>query len=480
MHKPEARAFAETLSDEDVEYLKQVARKTCARVASASRMDASSSVTWEPIGHKDGVDIYIGEANEASESRKVKTTSSMRKYLCGVTYVPASIDDVVDIFHSKPSLQKMKNDGSKTSFNAFEREILNTKTLYKIRKRTSSAPRHCISLKWMRLGSTIKEMDDRDFVFLECQDTIFDEKVKRRGWVCSMHSVQLPGCPPLDGYVRGSLYRSGYVFRETEAPNVLQVVCIMDMDFKGEMNANLTNLMLKSRVMIAGSIREHFQARQDELNESHEEQDAVPCPLCRDYLASTPCITCNHVVCMNCCQLVDAENSVCTVCIMNGKVDQIMTNQANDCDSFSDKSIGGINDASILLPPSSSNTKQFSSTTKPAIVLATLPDLDEDEDVESSTSTDQQRLSSEDNNQGVEGYTLKLQPPGFFAQLLVAPHSSARRRREDIDTVKYVEPDGKDPLYALAVQRLQVAASPEQESTRLAIVNLCYKHVLEC
>ncbi|RHY92269.1 hypothetical protein DYB35_010286 [Aphanomyces astaci] len=161
MHKEEARAFADTLSDEDVEYLKQVARKTCARVASASRMDASSSVTWEPIGHKDGVDIYIGEVNEGDSGlRKVNTPSSMRKYLCGVTYVPASLDDIVNIFHSKSALQKVKNNGS-------QREILNTKTLYKIRKRTSNAPRHCISLKWMRLGSTVKEMDDRDFVFLE-------------------------------------------------------------------------------------------------------------------------------------------------------------------------------------------------------------------------------------------------------------------------------------------------------------------------
>ncbi|ETV67056.1 hypothetical protein H257_16621 [Aphanomyces astaci] len=470
MHKEEARAFADTLSDEDVEYLKQVARKTCARVASASRMDASSSVTWEPIGHKDGVDIYIGEVNEGdSGSRKVNTPGSMRKYLCGVTYVPASLDDIVNIFHSKSALQKVKNNGSQTTFNAFEREILNTKTLYKIRKRTSNAPRHCISLKWMRLGSTVKEMDDRDFVFLECQDTIFDEKVKRRGWVCSMHSVQLPGCPPLDGYVRGSLYRSGYVFRETETPNVLQVVCIMDMDFKGTMNANLSNLMLKSRVMIAGAIREHFQALQEELNQPQgEELDAMPCPLCRDYLASTRCTTCDDVVCMNCCQLIDPENSVCTVCIMNGKVDQLNANQANDTD-YDDTSIG--DDRSILLPPTVPTSKN---ARKPSVVLAPLPDLDDD----SSMSTEEQRQSSEDNNQTAQDYALTLQPPGFFAQLLAAPTYS--RRRDLSDAISYVEPDGTDPLYALAVQRLQVAASSEQEATRLAIVNLYYKHVVEC
>ncbi|RQM10274.1 hypothetical protein B5M09_010982 [Aphanomyces astaci] len=288
MHKEEARAFADTLSDEDVEYLKQVARKTCARVASASRMDASSSVTWEPIGHKDGVDIYIGEVNEGdSGSRKVNTPGSMRKYLCGVTYVPASLDDIVNIFHSKSALQKVKNNGS-------------------------------------------------------------------------------------------------------------------------------------------------------------------------------------QVVCMNCCQLIDPENSVCTVCIMNGKVDQLNANQANDTD-YDDTSIG--DDRSILLPPTVPTSKN---ARKPSVVLAPLPDLDDD----SSMSTEEQRQSSEDNNQTAQDYALTLQPPGFFAQLLAAPTYS--RRRDLSDAISYVEPDGTDPLYALAVQRLQVAASSEQEATRLAIVNLYYKHVVEC
>ncbi|CAK4486369.1 unnamed protein product [Aphanomyces euteiches] len=443
----ESKAFAESLSDEDLEYLKQVARKTCARVASASRMDTGGSVAWEPIGHKDGVDIYIGESGE---DRKTKTPTSLRKYLCGVTHIPATIDDIVHFFHSKSELQRLKNEG-KTKFNAFEREILNTKTLYKIRKRTSNNPRHCITLKWMRLGSTVEQIEDRDFVFLECQDTIFDEKVQRRGWVCSMHSVQLPGCPPLDGYVRGSMYRSGYVFRETETPNVLQVVCIMDMDFKGELNVNMTNLMLKARVMIVGSIREHFTGIQEQLHQPQDEDDAQPCPLCEDYLASTPCVSCDQVVCMNCCELVDEDHSVCSVCISQGKVDEMMATQDNDTDD--DEGV------SIMLP-------------HPRVQPVSNHSLDEPPNQNDASDNIE---PIEDATQVVEA--VKIQAPGFFAGLWASSAMPSQPTKDEEQTdATYVEPDGTDPLYKLAVERLKAAATAEQQDTRLALVNLYYQH----
>ncbi|KAF0705786.1 Aste57867_6943 [Aphanomyces stellatus] len=458
----DAKAFAESLSEEDLEYLKQVARKTCARVASASRMDQGGSVTWEPIGHKDGVDIYIGDVNETSKSKAVTVA---RKYLCGVTHVRATIDDIVHFFHSKTELQRAKASGAKASFNAFEREILNTKTLYKIRKRTSSSPRHCISLKWMRLGSTVNEMEDRDFVFLECQDSIFDEKVKRRGWVCSMHSVQLPGCPPLEGYVRGSMYRSGFVFRETETPNILEVVCIMDMDFKGNMPANMTNLVLKARVMIVGAIREHFNALQAELEQPEEPETAVPCPLCEDYLASNACSTCGQMVCMNCSQFVDDERSVCTMCVVHGKVDQLMAAQENDVDDDTQ--------VSIMLP------KEKGQSRAPPM-QPTMAPLHED-DRSSSSSTLEQNNEDDIDLDGIPGAadmigSVKVHAPGFFAGMW-ADTAATPRPATAAAAVSYVEPNGRDPLYSLAVQRLQLAASAEQEATRLAIVNLYYDRV---
>jgi len=147
--------FAKNLNEEDIGYLKQVARKTCSRVASISRIDGRSSIRWQRAGSKFGVDLYVGVS-------KKDRGNNGRQYMCGSTMIHATLDDVVALFHSKAELEQRT-----TELNPFEEDLVNMKVLHKIRKRTASNPRHSISLKWMRLVSNFQSMGNRDFVVLE-------------------------------------------------------------------------------------------------------------------------------------------------------------------------------------------------------------------------------------------------------------------------------------------------------------------------
>ncbi|EQC37870.1 hypothetical protein SDRG_04891 [Saprolegnia diclina VS20] len=475
-------SFAQNLSPEDLDYLKQIARKTCARVASASRMDAGAAIRWEPLGCKDGVDLYFG----AIPDERVR--SKARKYMCGVTYIMASIDEVVQLFHSKSSLQRVKDSEPQTRFNAFERDILNTRTLHKIRKRTSANPRHAISLKWMRLGSSAANMEDRDFVYLECQDTIFDEKLQRRGWVCSMHSVHLPSCPVLDGYVRGSLYRSGYVVRETSTPGTLELVCIMDMDFKGTLSEPATNLWLKARVLTVSGVRQHFESQWNTSQlppvvhappkvvpeeEPEAASAATHCVSCHDefngYNPSTTCVHCQQAVCRTCsCEIDETSEVWCTSCLIQAKQAQRFANDQvpEEVDVPEEDEI--VHEA--LGSPQHEHAPALDTDEDHEDDLRTRNQVEEDvADCDASIAS----ATSEGHVSGV------VQPAGFFARAWTAdvddatwhPDDEAAQIQSHIAALSDL-PAPSSAMAALALRRLMRAKTFDEQKTRLAIVNV--------
>ncbi|OQR99445.1 hypothetical protein THRCLA_06516 [Thraustotheca clavata] len=470
-------SFAQNLSAEDLDYLKQIARKTCARVASASRMDAGASIRWEPLGCKDGVDLYIG----AIPDQRVRSKS--RKYMCGVTYIMATIDEVVQLFHSKASLQRTKSQQPETRFNAFERDILNTRTLYKIRKRTSANPRHAISLKWMRLGSSAAEMEDRDFVYLECQDTIFDEKLKRRGWVCSMHSVHLPSCPVLDGYVRGSLYRSGYVVRETSTPGTLELVCIMDMDFKGVLSDPASNLWLKARVLTVSGVRQHFENEWNQQIptqappiESPVVSTATNCAVCIDefnkYNPSTTCINCQQAVCGSCsCEVNDGTDVWCTTCLIAMKNNEKAQEEPEQVDIL-EETENHIEDFIIPSPQAPSSPNNEEEEDSPGIDNEP---LDENQEATEEEPSSRQASIASDEFESIVGV---VQTAGFFgmnwgekpATVTWSCDSEHDTLQETINAINVPIKSSADPMCSLAITRLKRAKTLSEQQTRLAIV----------
>jgi len=123
-----------------------------------------------------------------------------------------------------------------------------------------------------------------------------------------MHSVHLPSCPPLEGYVRGSVYRSGFVFRETDRSGVLELVSILDMDLKGSVPDAIVNMTLETRILSMAYINEHFDMKNSQPTqlkilgdtELRPKESVAECYLCRESFGVLPkkcnCRQCGEVI----------------------------------------------------------------------------------------------------------------------------------------------------------------------------------------
>ncbi|KDO19771.1 hypothetical protein SPRG_15105 [Saprolegnia parasitica CBS 223.65] len=141
---------------------------------------------------------------------------------CAYTQIQSSIEEVADFFYLD-SLPKLR---------AYARTVgqvvLDRQTLYTLVPRDTPAGRlHYIGIDWMAIECPAL-VANRDACFLECHEEFeFLEPTTnalRRGFVRSMHSVDLDCCPPLKeshNVVRLSFVRSGHVFIETDEPGLL-------------------------------------------------------------------------------------------------------------------------------------------------------------------------------------------------------------------------------------------------------------------
>jgi len=137
---------------------------------------------------------------------------------------------------------------------------------------------------------------------------------RKRSWVSSMHSVRLPCCPSYDstdGIIRGSLYNSGYVFTETDIPEVLDAVCIFQIDLKGYVPSALGQAALKEWATSIASIEEFFYKQKLRSSRLLRDIELPPldsvrtCTLCTRHFspltlrAKVHCRICGEVVFLN-------------------------------------------------------------------------------------------------------------------------------------------------------------------------------------
>ncbi|OQR99451.1 hypothetical protein THRCLA_06514 [Thraustotheca clavata] len=138
---------------------------------------------------------------------------------CGYTQILISLNEAAHFF-ALDTQAKIQAYGK-----IYDQAVLKRDTIYPLIPRTSEHPLHYVGIERMLVdrGNAIHEM-----LLLECHDEFeyVNEKdgATRRGWVCSIHSIDLP---QLSAHLpRDILFRSGHVFIETDSFGVMDYYCL--------------------------------------------------------------------------------------------------------------------------------------------------------------------------------------------------------------------------------------------------------------
>ncbi|GLD95898.1 hypothetical protein PINS_up004576 [Pythium insidiosum] len=253
-----------SLNAKETRYLVNLAKRACKEVVYYSRR-AGGPMNWVHLSSDDGVEVFqgidesvggamgagggAGNGNGSADGRSIT-------YLRGATRIYATIDEIADFF-------RLDTPSKLSGFTqTVGRDLLDQKTLYTLAQPTPENPKHYVGVKWTAVESPSKLARNRDFCYLECHDEFIDTSSKKRGWVRSVHSIRLPFCPPLHkshGLVRGSLYRSGFVFVESDDRAYVDAIHTLHMDIKGNAPNWLKILVMKRRIRNIAEVNRYFQ-----------------------------------------------------------------------------------------------------------------------------------------------------------------------------------------------------------------------------
>ncbi|RQM21890.1 hypothetical protein B5M09_011414 [Aphanomyces astaci] len=125
------------LTDDDVSRMKSLGREVCTHVAySARRTESSRSpVRWTTIGFENHVELFTGQ--------DLDDTNRTLAYMCGVTHLSATIDQVADLFNATDVDVPHVRD----FYAEFHADWTHSQIVAPIRSRSRQYPRHMISLK---------------------------------------------------------------------------------------------------------------------------------------------------------------------------------------------------------------------------------------------------------------------------------------------------------------------------------------------
>jgi len=289
------------LSSKETKYLLGLAKHACKEVVYYSRQD-DGPMKWLHLSSEDGVDVFQG-VDSSSPQQDAKALT----YLRGACKIHATIDELSDFF-------KLDTPEKLSGFTqTVGKDLLDQKTLLTLATPTPDNPKHYVAVKWTAAESPSKLARNRDFCYIECHDEFIDANTKRRGWVRSIHSIRLPFCPPLNrshGLVRGSFYRSGYIFTESAEKGCVDAVHTLHVDIKGNAPNWLKILVMKRRIKNIAEVDRHFQLQrltQGKLLGDLELPDkaaATRCQLCETrfgfFHRRRLCRKCGKVVCSPC------------------------------------------------------------------------------------------------------------------------------------------------------------------------------------
>ncbi|EQC37869.1 hypothetical protein SDRG_04890 [Saprolegnia diclina VS20] len=232
------------LSNEATRELTAVAKRSSSALLSVALRSQDSPIVWARAGAAENVQLFTGEA-------KVPSRLAPLQYMCAHTQVHATLAALMPLMLYLPLHGDFRRYVHDTV-------VINSHTLFDIEKPELAQPYRATSINWMSIRSASSLMQNRDFVYVQHQDEL---EGPTKGWVSCMHSVNLPSCPPLSdrhSLVRGGVYSSGFVFRESKRPGVLDAVFVLQVDFKGKAPRLLCTSTLKQWVSSLGRIAAYF------------------------------------------------------------------------------------------------------------------------------------------------------------------------------------------------------------------------------
>ncbi|TDH74352.1 hypothetical protein CCR75_001449 [Bremia lactucae] len=292
------------LSAKEKRYLLGLAKHACKEVVYYSR-HKDGPMNWLHLSSADGVDVFQGVDNMDSSNAPQDGKALM--YLRGSCKIRATIDEISDFF--KLDTPEKMSGYTQT----IGKDVLDHKTLLTLATPTHDNPKHYIAINWTAMESPSKLARNRDFCYIECHDEFIDANTKRRGWVQSMHSIRLPFCPPLTrshGLVRGSYYRSGYIFTESADKRYVEAVHTLHVDIKGNIPNWLKVLIMKRRIRNIADVNHYFQRQRlthEKLLGDLElpaKERVTRCELCETrfgfFCRRWLCRKCGKVVCNSC------------------------------------------------------------------------------------------------------------------------------------------------------------------------------------
>ncbi|OQR92040.1 hypothetical protein ACHHYP_04118 [Achlya hypogyna] len=203
--------------DEAAEYIEK-AKRTCHKtIMNALAMDNLP------------VDRVLSSAKTLRRAKIRKNQDLFEPHfdaVCGYTKIHISLAEVAAFF-TLSTPEKLAAYSTVYDQAAVRRETLQT-----LVPRTPEHPRHYIGIEWMLLD---RGTDMHSMCLLECHDEFeyvdeHDGSI-RRGWVCSVHSVEPrglidPRLPPHQTPPRDVVNRSGHVFIETEEVGIMDYYCL--------------------------------------------------------------------------------------------------------------------------------------------------------------------------------------------------------------------------------------------------------------
>nr|CCA19746.1 conserved hypothetical protein [Albugo laibachii Nc14] len=284
--------------------------KNSARSLVETLQSASGPIEWMPAGSHRNIQLFRGRERERPSILEPQDKHNEVQYVCGATRVKATHEEIARFFDTSTT-SKMR-----TFARLYNEDVLDTVVLHTLVCPTVENQMHQVTVKWTAVEIPSPFIRNRDFCTLECQDVFQDQK-GQRGWVRSIHSIQLDCCPDMRhklGYIRGSMYNTGYVFMESEEKGYLDLVHCVQVSLKGNLRLPrpIYFLACRRRVLLIAHFTKHLQQKRLSQLRLLGDLDLVAknertqCDICQIrfhlFLRKMRCRACGEVVCADCSQ----------------------------------------------------------------------------------------------------------------------------------------------------------------------------------
>lgn len=271
-----------------------------------SRLPPLDDLKWEFAEQVDSIRV-----------EKVRVRADPKKsvfYFRGVTQMESSLEEVMELYEVDVAHPNVQLESKLSP------DLLHSVILYEISPYDARDSTMFVGIRWSAVRSPYVLVRNRDYCYLEIQRR-FTLPDGRRGFARCLHSVKIKSCPDMEkshGFVRGSMYRSGFVFIESRRDRrTLDVVQAVYTDLKGNVPQWVAASGLRHRLMNLEHLKKYVNmkrvASQTFMRRSQmmAPDKVKTCFVCVDDIGTFQrrynCQKCGEVMCGRCKHSMNAD-----------------------------------------------------------------------------------------------------------------------------------------------------------------------------